>query len=112
MALTSERFNVDFCRHDSTVAQAWARAPIEPSAAERRQLKARARRLLRSQDATLLAHYYVHPDLQDLAQETGGCVPDTLEMARFGHAQRSRTLVICGVRFMDETAKILNPDKR
>lgn len=112
MALTSDRFNVEFCRHDSTVAQAWARAPIEPSAAERRQLKARARQLLRSQDATLLAHFYVHPDLQDLAQETGGCVADSLEMARFGHAQRSRTLVICGVRFMGETAKILNPEKR
>jgi quinolinate synthase len=107
-----ERFSVDFCRHDSTVAQAWARAPVEPGAAERRELKARIRRLLREQDATLLAHFYVHPDLQDLAEETGGCVADSLEMARFGHAQRSSTLVICGVRFMGETAKILNPEKR
>jgi quinolinate synthase len=108
----SERFSVDFCRHDSTVARAWARAPVEPTPDERHELKARIRRLLREQDATLLAHYYVHPDLQDLAEETGGCVADSLEMARFGHAQTSRTLVICGVRFMGETAKILNPEKR
>ena len=108
----SERFSVDFCRHDATLAHAWARAPIEPSAAERIELKERIRRLLREQDATLLAHYYVHPDLQDLAEETGGCVADSLEMARFGHQQASRTLVICGVRFMGETAKILNPEKR
>jgi quinolinate synthase len=112
MAVTSERFNVEFCRHDSTVAQAWARAPVEPPAELRQRLKDRARELLRAQDATLLAHYYVHPDLQDLAQETGGCVADSLEMARFGHAQRAGTLVICGVRFMGETAKILNPEKR
>ncbi len=112
MVMTSERFNVDFCRHDSTVAQAWARTPVEPPPAEREGLKARVRELLRAQDATLLAHYYVHPDLQDLAQETGGCVADSLEMARFGHQQASRTLVICGVRFMGETAKILNPEKR
>ncbi|MCC6534082.1 MAG: quinolinate synthase NadA [Burkholderiales bacterium] len=108
----SERFSVDFCRHDSTVAHAWARTPAEPSAAERVDLKGRVRSLLRAQDATLLAHYYVHPDLQDLAEETGGCVADSLEMARFGHEQSSRTLVICGVRFMGETAKILNPEKR
>jgi quinolinate synthase len=105
-------FPVEFCRHDSTVARAWERAPVEPPAEERRALKARIRRLLRERDASLLAHYYVHPDLQDLAQETGGCVADSLEMARFGHQQRARTLVICGVRFMGETAKILNPEKR
>ena len=107
-----ERFSVEFCRHDSTVAQAWARTPAEPSADERVRLKEQIRRLLREHDATLLAHYYVHPDLQDLAEQTGGCVADSLEMARFGHQQKSRTLVICGVRFMGETAKILNPEKR
>lgn len=110
--MKSEAFQVEFCRHDATVAQAWARAPTEPSGAERQRLKARARELLRRHDAMLLAHYYVHPDLQDLAQETGGCVADSLEMARFGHEQRCGTLVICGVRFMGETAKILNPEKR
>ena len=112
MTATDQRFTVDFCRHDSTLAQAWARTPVEPTADERVRLKAKIRRMLREQDATLLAHYYVHPDLQDLAEETGGCVADSLEMARFGNQHSSRTLVICGVRFMGETAKILNPEKR
>jgi quinolinate synthase len=112
MNAATEKFAVEFCRHDSTVAKAWARAPAEPTATERAALKDRIRQLLKSQDATLLAHFYVHPDLQDLAEETGGCVADSLEMARFGNQQRSSTLVICGVRFMGETAKILNPEKR
>ena len=112
MTATGQHFTVDFCRHDSTLASAWARAPVEPTADERVQLKAKIRRMLREQDATLLAHFYVHPDLQDLAEETGGCVADSLEMARFGNRQSARTLVICGVRFMGETAKILNPEKR
>lgn len=112
MNAADQHFSVDFCRHDSTVAQAWARAPVEPGPAERVELKSRIKRMLQEQDATLLAHYYVHPDLQDLAEETGGCVADSLEMARFGNQQASRSLVICGVRFMGETAKILNPEKR
>jgi len=112
MTATAQHFTVDFCRHDATLASAWARAPVEPTADERVELKAQIRRMLREQDATLLAHYYVHPDLQDLAEETGGCVADSLEMARFGNKHSSRTLVICGVRFMGETAKILNPEKR
>jgi quinolinate synthase len=57
-------------------------------------------------------HYYVHEDLQRLAEETGGFVADSLEMARFGHQHPAKTLVVAGVRFMGETAKILNPEKR
>ena len=68
--------------------------------------------MLLEPDAVLVAHYYVHPDLQDLAEATGGCVSDSLEMARFGHQHRAKTVVVCGVRFMGETAKILNPEKR
>jgi quinolinate synthase len=60
----------------------------------------------------LVAHYYVDGDLQDLALETGGCVADSLEMARFGRTHDARTLVVAGVRFMGESAKILSPDKR
>ncbi|MDE2565223.1 MAG: quinolinate synthase NadA, partial [Burkholderiales bacterium] len=67
---------------------------------------------LKARDAVMVAHYYVDGDLQDLAQQTGGCVADSLEMARFGRAQKSGTLVIAGVRFMGETAKILSPGKR
>jgi quinolinate synthase len=60
----------------------------------------------------LVAHYYVHEDLQRLAEETGGYVSDSLDMARFGHEHPAKTLVVAGVRFMGETAKILNPEKR
>jgi quinolinate synthase len=93
-------------------ARGWARVPAEPAPEERRELKLRIKRLLKEQDAVLLAHYYVEGDLQDLAEETGGCVADSLEMARFGRAQPAATLVVAGVRFMGETAKILNPEKR
>ena len=60
----------------------------------------------------MIAHYYVDGALQDLARETGGCVGDSLEMARFGANHPASTLVVAGVRFMGETAKILSPRKR
>jgi len=75
-------------------------------------LKARIKRLLTEQNAVLVAHYYTDGDLQALAEETGGFVADSLEMARFGTESKATTLVVCGVRFMGETAKILNPEKR
>src|SRR2546426_9755963 len=93
-------------------ARAWAKVPAAPSAEQRSELKARVKRLLMERSAVLLAHYYVEPDIQDLAEETGGCVADSLEMARFGRAQDAPTLVVAGVRFMGETAKILNPGER
>ena len=91
---------------------AWARVPIEPSPAERAALKDKIRRLLKEKNAVMVSHYYVHPDLQDLAEETGGIVSDSLEMARFGRDHPATTLVVSGVRFMGETAKILSPEKR
>src|SRR5438445_711077 len=93
-------------------ARAWAKVPAAPSAEQRNELKARVKRLLMERSAVLLAHYYVEPDLQDLAEETGGCVADSLEMARFGRDHPASTLVVAGVRFMGETAKILSPQKR
>ncbi len=72
----------------------------------------RVKTLLKSRDATLVAHYYTDESIQRLAEETGGCVSDSLDMARFGHNHKARTLVVAGVRFMGETAKILNPEKR
>lgn len=90
---------------------AWARVPPEPNAAERAALKQRIRDLLRARNAVMVSHYYVHPDLQDLAEETGGLVSDSLEMARFGRDHPATTLVVSGVRFMGETAKILSPEK-
>jgi quinolinate synthase len=79
---------------------------------EREALCARIERLLKARDAVLVAHYYTAADVQRLAEDTGGCVSDSLEMARFGHRSPARTLVVAGVRFMGETAKILNPEKR
>jgi quinolinate synthase len=98
-----------------------ARRPIEVpphphwpalSEAERVALKERIKAMLKKRDAVLVAHYYTSADLQELAEETGGCVADSLEMARFGSEQDAATLVVCGVRFMGETAKILNPEKQ
>jgi quinolinate synthase len=91
---------------------AWARVPVEPSQTERAALKEKVRRLLKEKNAVMVSHYYVHPDLQDLAEETGGLVSDSLEMARFGRDHAATTLVVSGVRFMGETSKILSPDKR
>ncbi len=79
---------------------------------EREALMARARTLLALNDAVLVAHYYTDPDLQILADETGGHVADSLDMARFGAKHDASTLIVAGVRFMGETAKILNPEKR
>ena len=93
-------------------AHAWAKVMPTPAPDERARLKARAKELLKANDAVLVAHYYVDGDLQDLALETGGCVADSLEMARFGRAAAQDTLVVAGVRFMGESSKILSPDKR
>ena len=68
--------------------------------------------LLQARDAVLVAHYYTDPEIQALAEETGGCVSDSLEMARFGKEHPASTLIVAGVRFMGETAKILSPEKR
>jgi quinolinate synthase len=67
---------------------------------------------LKAQNAVLVAHYYVSGDLQSLADETGGIVSDSLEMARFGQNCDADTIVVAGVKFMGETAKILSPEKK
>lgn len=79
---------------------------------EKQALIQQIKQLLRQQNAVLVAHYYTDADLQQLAEETGGAVADSLEMARFGHQHSAKTLVVAGVKFMGETAKILNPEKR
>jgi len=86
----------------------------EPStrpAAERDALRTRIKALLKARDAVLVAHYYTDPELQSLAEETGGCVSDSLEMARFGRDHPASMLIVAGVKFMGETAKILSPEK-
>ena len=79
---------------------------------ERERRLARIAEKLGKLNATLIAHYYVHEDIQELADKTGGFVGDSLEMAKFGQQTETDTLVVAGVRFMGETAKILNPEKR
>ncbi len=102
---------VDYEQPACATRHAWARVPQEPTPDERLALKDRIRRLLKEKNAVMVSHYYVHPDLQDLAEETGGIVSDSLEMARFGRDHPAQTLVVSGVRFMGETAKILSPEK-
>ncbi|MBY0235733.1 MAG: quinolinate synthase NadA, partial [Burkholderiaceae bacterium] len=106
----------DYTRQDaqgqSCTVQAWAKVPAPLSPAERASLKAEAAALLKANNAVLVAHFYVDGDLQDLALETGGIVSDSLEMARFGRDHAAQTLLVAGVRFMGETAKILSPEKR
>jgi len=82
------------------------------SAQQERSLKDQIKTTLERENAVLVAHYYTSPAIQALAEETGGCVADSLEMARFGRDHPASTLVVAGVKFMGETAKILTPHKR
>src|SRR5438094_7402117 len=66
------------------------------------------RALKSRRDATILAHYYQDGDIQELADFTG----DSLKLARAATKVDAKTIVFCGVHFMAETAKILNPAKR
>ena len=114
-ALTTHTFDYDAPVAQGSlcsVSQAWASVPEALTASQREAHIEEIRQALRREDATLVAHYYVDGDIQDLARETGGCVGDSLEMARFGNEHPARTLVVAGVRFMGETAKILSPQKR
>lgn len=86
--------------------------PLPLSSQEKADYKNRIKALLKEKNAVLIAHYYTDPEIQALAEETGGCVADSLEMARFGNNHSADTLIIAGVRFMGETAKILAPTKR
>ena len=78
---------------------------------EKQFYREKIKRLLRERDAVMVAHYYTDPEIQQLAEETGGCIADSLEMARFGARHSASTLLVAGVRFMGETAKILSPEK-
>ncbi len=82
---------------------------VDPIAKEAK--KSRIKQLLKERGAVLVAHYYTDPVVQELADETGGFIADSLEMARFGARHDAETLIVAGVRFMGETAKILSPEK-
>lgn len=88
--------------------------PAKPkplTAAEKAAHRERIKTLLQEKNAVLVAHYYTDPEIQALAEESGGCVADSLEMARFGATHNAEILIVAGVRFMGETAKILTPEK-
>ncbi|CAM3963856.1 quinolinate synthase NadA [Shewanella aquimarina] len=85
--------------------------PVPLSDSEKQAYKARIKQLLKEKEAVLVAHYYTDPEIQALAEETGGCVSDSLEMARFGRDHPAKTLIVAGVKFMGETSKILSPEK-
>ena len=86
--------------------------PEDLSETEVARLKQEIAELLQKRNAVLVAHYYVDGHVQDIALETGGCVSDSLEMARFGKEHSAPVLVVSGVRFMGETAKVLSPEKK
>ena len=105
----SEIVTTDYCLPSDKVPL-YEPEVLEPST--RDALKAEITELLKAREAALVAHYYVDSDVQDLAMESGGFVSDSLEMARFGKNHDAPNLVVAGVRFMGETAKILSPEKR
>lgn len=88
-----------------------APSPSWLNSQQKQQLKEEIKQLLKEKNAQLVAHYYVDDTLQALAEETGGVVADSLEMANFGAQSTADVLVVCGVRFMGESAKIFSPDK-
>lgn len=94
-----------------SVKQAWADVPALPDAAQKALYIQNIKQLLQQHNAVLIAHYYVDADIQDLALATGGMVGDSLQMAQFGALHTATTLVVAGVRFMGESAKILSPHK-
>jgi len=69
------------------------------------------KKFLSKNNAKLISHYYVDSEIQKITEDTGGCVADSLQMAKFGTQQKEQNLIIAGVKFMGETAKILNPEK-
>lgn len=85
--------------------------PAQLNLDEKAQYIEKIKALLIEKNAVLVAHYYTDPEIQALAEETGGCVADSLEMARFGNQHPAETLIVAGVKFMGETAKILTPEK-
>ncbi|WBA87719.1 quinolinate synthase NadA [Endozoicomonas sp. GU-1] len=88
------------------------KAPLAVDPVAKEAKKNRIKQLLKERAAVLVAHYYTDPVVQELADETGGFIADSLEMARFGARHDANTLIVAGVRFMGETAKILSPEKR
>ncbi len=97
---------------DLTAAQARSVSHSTLGSVAEEELRASLLDKMRAQDAILVSHYYVDDDLQDLAEESGGTVSDSLEMARYAYEHDASTVIVAGVKFMAETSKILSPEKR
>ncbi|MBQ9465719.1 MAG: quinolinate synthase NadA [Muribaculaceae bacterium] len=85
------------------VDKGYVDAPVDPSL----DLRAEIARLKRERGAVIMAHYYQRPEIQELADEIG----DSLALAQKAARTDAKVIVLCGVHFMGETAKILCPDK-
>lgn len=97
---------------DLTAAQARSVTHSALGSVAESELRANLLSKMKEQDAILVSHYYVDDDLQDLAEESGGTVSDSLEMARYAYEHDASTIIVAGVKFMAETSKILSPEKR
>lgn len=86
-----------------TAEKGYVDAPIEPGI----DLKEEIKRLKKERGAVILAHYYQKGEIQDLADYIG----DSLALAQIASKLKESVIVLCGVNFMGETAKMLCPDK-
>lgn len=109
MSIATDKLEVIRQQVQSHLDQA-EQAALTPE--QERVFTERIKAMLLRENAVIVAHYYTAPAIQALAEATGGCVSDSLEMARFGHDHPASTLIVAGVKFMGETAKILTPEKR
>lgn len=99
---------------DTALVREYLDRAVRPAAlgsAEQDSYKTKIKQLMQQKNAKLVAHYYTDSVLQELAEDSEGFVGDSLEMARFGRDCDAEILIVAGVKFMGESAKILSPDK-